>query len=415
MLQVIKVLALGLIATGILAGQSGAQEGSSIATALPAPSASDRANLPPGATQLMWGTEQKIIGHRNMNVIFPSHKVAAGAKAFPLPRDPDIAVAYQVDGVTYSVSDYFARSKASGLLVIKNGRIVFERYGNGYNDQHAGTSRSMAKSMTSIMVGLAMKDGYIKSLDAPVAQYVPELKGSMYGNISLRLVLQMLSGVPFTENAADPTTDIYPLLGCVHKNQKNCLISFLKEVSTRPGAVPKAPGSTFFYSSADSVLMGIVVERATKMASSAYLSQRVWQPFGMERDGYWNVESVDGNTYGGSGFGATLRDYGRLGLYLLRDGVLPDGRKTLPDGWMAEATKPTKPSIDAKSPYGYYWWLPDFPASQMHGTEGTYFARGSNGQKLMVNPSENVVIAKWGPENSSEDTPMFAAIVNKLH
>ncbi len=415
MLKIASRLALGFIAASVLAGYAGAQETGRKSTALPPPSASDQANLPPGATQLTWNAEQKIIGHRNMHVIFPSRMIEAGGRAFPLPRRSDISVTYQIENANYSVSDYFERSKASGLLVIKDGRIVLERYGNGYTDQHAGTSRSMAKSMTSIMVGLAMKDGYIKSLEDPVSAYVPELQGTTYGDIPLRLVLQMLSGVPFTENATDPSTDIYPLLGCVHKNQKNCLVSFLKELSKHPGAVPKTPGSTFFYSSADSVLMGIVVERATKMPSSAYLSKRVWQPFGMERDGYWNVEAVDGNTYGGSGFGATLRDYGRLGLYLLRNGVLPDGTKTLPDGWMADSITPTKPSIDGKQPYGYYWWRPTLPAGAMPGQEGTYVARGSNGQSLMVNPAENLVIAKWGPVNSSDDTPMFAAIANKLH
>lgn len=400
-------------AVGAIAGAVQAQSGDP--TALAPPSAADRANFPPGESHLRWTAEQKVIGHRNMQAMFPSHTVEAGGKVFALPRDPDIAPTYKIDNTTYSLNDYFQRSKASGLLVIKKGRIVLERYGNGYTEQTGGTSRSMAKSMTSILVGLALKDGYIKNLDEPVANYVPEMKGTMYGDVPLRHVLSMLSGVPYVENAADANSDVSLLVGCVNKNQKGCLIAFLKDLATRPGAKPKPSGTSFYYSTADTTLMGIVVERASKMSLSDYLSKRVWQPFGMERDGYWNVESKDGNTIGGSGFGASLRDYGRVGLYVMRGGVLPNGEKTLPDGWMAESIKPSQSSIESKQPYGYYWWRPTYAPGEMRGSESAYFARGSNGQAILVNPEEDVVVVKWGPVSSNDDNTLFAAIVNQLH
>lgn len=414
MLKSVKHLMWTMAAVGSLAGSAAySEEGAS--TALPPATAADRANFPPSDAHLRWTAEQKVIGHRNMHVMYPTRAIPAGGKVFPLPRGIDIAPTYKIDNVAYSLDDYFQRSKASGLLVIKKGRIVLERYGNGYTEQTAGTSRSMAKSMTSILVGAAIKDGYIKSLDEPVANYVPEMKGTMYGDILLRQVLSMLSGVPYVENADDAKSDVSLLIGCMDKNQKGCIVAFLKDLATRPDAKPKPPGSSFYYSTADSALMGVVVERATKMPLTEYMAKRVWQPFGMERDGYWNAESADGNTIGGSGFGASLRDYGRVGLFVMRGGVLPSGDKVLPDGWMAEAIKPSLASIEAKQPYGYYWWRPTYAQGEMQGSEGAYFARGSNGQAILVNPAEDVVIAKWGAVNSAEDNVLYAAIVNQLH
>ena len=414
MLKSVKHLAWTIAAIGSLAGSVAySEEGTP--TSLPSATAADRANFPPGDSHLRWNAEQKIIGHRNMHVMYPTRTVKAGGKVFPLPRDPDIAPTYKIDNVTYSLNDYFQRSKASGLVVIKKGRIVLERYGNGYTDQTAGTSRSMAKSMTSILVGNAIKEGYIKSLDETIVTYVPELKGTMYESVPLRHLLSMLSGVPYVENAADPNSDVNQLVGCVNKNQKGCVIAFLKDLGTRPGAKPKPSGTSFYYSTADSALMALIVERATKTTLSAYMSRRVWQTFGMERDGYFNVESADGNTLGGSGFGAGLRDYARVGLYVMHGGVLPNGEKTLPEGWMADSIKPSPASITSKQPYGYYWWRPTYVPGEMQGSEGAYFARGSNGQAILVNPGEDVVIAKWGPVNSAEDNVLYAAIVNQLH
>ncbi len=407
------LLAALLISFGVSASWMAIAAGSGDLTALPPASAEDRAHFPPGDSHLRWTLEQKIIGHRNMHVMYPTRAIEAGGKVFALPRGADIAPTYKIDNVSYSLNDYFQRSKASGLLVVKNGSIVLERYGNGYSGQTVGTSRSMAKSMTSILVGAAIKDGHIKSLDEKVEAYVPEMKGTAYGSQSLRTVLSMLSGVPYVENAADPNSDVNRLVGCVHKNQKGCFITVLKELGSRPGAKP--PGTAFYYSTADTTMMGIVVERATKMTMSDYMSKRVWQPFGMERDGYWNVESLDGATIGGSGFGAALRDYARVGLFMLRGGVLPSGEKVLPDGWVADAIKPSQPSIESKQPYGYYWWRPTYAPGEMQGSDGAYFARGSNGQAILVNPAENVVIVKWGPQVSSDDNVLYAAIVNQLH
>jgi len=296
----------------------------------------------------------------------------------------------------------------------------------------------MAKTFTGILVGLAVKDGQIRSVQDCVPSYVPELSGTMYTDVSVQQLMHMTSGVPYREDPADPASDLHPLHACLVKMQKDCLLPFLKELSSREGP-PKKAGSTFSYSTADAVLAGILVERATGQAAPAYLSERVWIPFGMETDAYWHVEAEGGHVFGGSGFGATLRDYGRFGLYLMREGVLPDGRRTLPTGWMKEALTPSPASIKARLPYGYHFWLHEGNGVQgmglavdetigspqpiaMPGGSSTFFALGNSGQVLLMNPAEGVVIAKWAawddatPEGhlKNEDMVLFSAIVGRL-
>ncbi|MER8454168.1 beta-lactamase family protein [Mesorhizobium sp. M1428] len=397
----------------------GAQKGTNVVS----PSPEDKPNL---SVQLLWNAEEKITNHRSMRKLFPSRTIEAGGQPHPLPRDENITFNYCVGDVTYTADDFFLRTKTSGLLVIKNGRIVLERYGNGYSDCDVGESRSMAKSMTSVMLGLALKDGYIRTLDDVVETYVPEFKDTHWGTISLRHLAQGLSGVPFGELYDDPRSDLFKMLACVCEDRPGTLLPFLIHVGSRPTEEIQ-PGSHFKYSSADSTVMAIVVERASGKQFTSYLSERVWKPFGMESDGYWLVENEAGFTYGESGFGATLRDYGRMGLYLLRNGVLPDGTKTLPDGYMREATTPSRQSIESKSPYGYYWWLDSWwqkdpewqgePTSEhMLGADSTFYALGNSGQLIMINPPENLVIVKWAAEYAYVDTvAAIMSIVKQLH
>ncbi|WP_210235473.1 serine hydrolase [Mesorhizobium sp. M8A.F.Ca.ET.165.01.1.1] len=401
----------------------GAQKGTNVVS----PSTDHKPNL---SVQLFWSPEEKSTNHRSMQKLFPSRTIEAGGQPHPLPRDENITFNYRVGDVTYNVDDFFQRARISGLLVIKNGHIVFERYGNGYSDRDLGDSRSMAKSMTSVMLGLALKDGYISSLDDVVETYVPEFKDTLWGKVSLRHLAQGLSGVPFWE-IYDDKSDLTDMLECVCEDRPRALLPLLVHVGSRTGEEIQ-PGSHFKYSSADSTVMAIVVERAAGKQFTCYLSERVWKPFGMESDGYWLVAKEGGFTYGESGFGATLRDYGRMGLYLLHNGVLPDGTNTLPDGYMREATTPSLPSIESKSPYGYYWWLDSWwqndreargevMSEPMLGAESTFYALGNSGQLLMVNPMENLVMVKWAATDTYsaagrvDTVEAIISIVKQLH
>lgn len=375
--------------------------------------------MPRGEDQLKWTVTEKIVGHRNMNTIFASESVKSGGHATALPKEKTLSVAYRFNGEQRSLDDFFARTNATALLVIKNGRIVLERYERGYTDRSAGSSRSMAKTFSGALIGVALREGKIRSLDDKVLEYVPELGGTMYGNVPLRNLITMTSGVPYRENPNDPTSDLYPLQACTTKNEKGCFLRFARELGSRK-VTPALPGEVFNYSSADSVVEALVLERAIGMSPAQYLSEKIWIPFGMERDGYWNVEAPGGAVVGPSGVGAVLRDYGRFGLYLMREGVLPNGIATLPSDWMTQAIQPTVASVKARRPYGFNIWLPD---GAMPGSARAFFGLGSSGQVLMVDPVEQLVIVKWaawdnGPVQRAmrdEDWALFKAIAEQLH
>ncbi|MEI2418277.1 serine hydrolase [Orrella sp. JC864] len=334
-----------------------------------------------------------------MNLIFESKYIRAGGKTKKLARQENIKLTYLSDGKEVSIDDYLERTNGTSLLVIKDGRIVFEQYANGNREDHAASSRSMAKSITSMVAGMAVKDGSIGSIDDPVVKYLPELNGTAYETVTLKHLLTMSSGVRYYENAKDPASDLTPLQGCLLANRSGCLIRFLRDLASRPNARVAPPGEKFHYSTADSVAMGIVVERAVGMPVTEYLSQKLWIPFGMERDAYWNVESQDGNYFGGSGFGATLRDYGRLGLFLLHNGRI-DGEQVLPDIWVKESTTPSP----AREDYGYYWWLD-------HGN-AAFSARGSSGQRIAIVPGKALIIVKTSAAlNREEDQALLDAII----
>lgn len=410
------------------------------AAALPPVSEADRQNLPRGADQFMWTAEQKLVAHRNMHVLFPSQVIRAGAPVYPLPQGTQIDVDYKHRGVRYNIDSYMAANDATGLLVLKNGERVVERYTRGNTEHTLWASRSMGKSITSTLVGMAVKDGFIKSADHPVSRYVSELTGTLYEHVTLRQCLQMVSGVPYTEDYLDPTSDVFPLQACTVGNQAGCFLQFLVNLASRDNGFITPPGSVFNYSSADSVLNGLVLERATGVVPPAYIEEKLWRHFGMESNSYWNMEAEDGSAFTASGYGATLRDYGRFGLFILNGGVLPDGTQTLPDTWLADAVSPSEASLQASQPYGFQWWLheygnvlstkagavdpssPELPPIRPRGSETMFYALGSSGQTIAINPAENVVIVKWAvwekptPDRGRyDDAALFAAIIDALH
>ena len=397
--------------------------GATAATQLPGVPVADRPVLPIAARQFAWTPEEKLVAHRNMHVLFPSDLVRAGAQPWPLPQGRPLAsVNYEWQGRTHDLDAWFARTNATGLLVLKDGAIVLERYARGNTPGTLWASRSVAKSFTSTLVGMALHDGALRSLDDAVTDYLPELRGTLYERVSLRQNLQMTSGQPHETEFPS----ILPLHECtVRADEQGCLLRELKAFGAI-GAGVLAPGRRFAYHSADVIVSGLVVQRATGSSLASYLERKLWRPFGMERAAAWNLEAPGGATFANSGLCACLRDWGRFGLFMLREGVLPDGSRQLPEGWIEEATRPSDASLQAGAPYGFNWWRPD-PTSpaRIPGGHSVYSARGSAGQTLMLNPAKGMVIAKWavwdGPAGAPtgdirrhEDDLLFAAIVAQL-
>ena len=338
--------------------------------------ADDAKHFGPPEKILMWTPEQQVAGYRNMDKLRPTRKIAAGGAVLKLPeKRVDLGdVEITADGQTLTVDEYFIQQNVAGLLVIKDGNIIYERYGLGNTEHSLWVAFSVAKSVTSMLIGAAIQDGYIKSLDEKVTDYLPRLKHSAYDQSNIRNLLQMSSGVEWNEDYADPESDI----GIIARESPDTL-ELYEYLRHKPSDA--APGEIFNYNTAETNLAGTLLRAAIGNNLATYLSEKIWAPYGMESDASWMLSEAGGGEYGGCCINATLRDYGRLGLFALNDGQLADGTRVLPPGWMEESTTPSK----GYAGYGYFWWL---------GEGSDYRAVGIYGQAIFIDPAENVIIAQ---------------------
>ena len=348
-------------------------------TSAAAIAADDPAVPSSGASVLAWTPAQQAWGYRHMETLFPVKVIARGAEVRPLPvSDKPIDPTFAFRGKTYDTAAYMAAFRASGVLVIKDGRIVLERYGMGRTPDERWTSFSVAKSVTSTLIGAAIADGKIGGLGDPVTRYIPELKGSAYEGVTVRQLITMTSGVKWNEDYTNLNSDVAKVGLTVLEPGVNPVVSYMRRL---PREAP--PGSKFVYKTGETDLAGILLSNAVGMPMAEYLSEKIWKPYGMEQDGVW-MEDIAGHERGGCCISMTLRDYGRFGQFML-DGGRAGGAPVVPAGWIADATSPHV----KKPPYGYFWWLlPD-------GYEG----EGIFGQTVSVFPKDHLVVvinSAWG-------------------
>ena len=334
--------------------------------------ADDADKLGPPDKILFWTPEQQVAGYRNINKIHPTRTIVASERPLELPEAlVDLGqVQIHTANSSMSLDEYFVQQNVAGLLVLKDGKIAYERYGLGNTRDSRWISFSVTKSVVSMLVGAAIRDGYIESVDEMVSDYLPRLKGSPYDESTIRNILQMASGVAWNEDYADPASDVNSASW-----QTVALYHYLGQKQR-----DSAPGRVFNYNTAETNLVGTLLRSAIGNNLSTYLEDKIWQPFGMEADAYWTLTEPGGGEFGGCCISATLRDYGRLGLFALNEGRLPDGRLVLPDGWMTQSSTPSA----AYPGYGYLWWL---------GNAGAYRAIGIFGQGICVHPEHKVVVA----------------------
>jgi CubicO group peptidase (beta-lactamase class C family) len=326
-----------------------------------------------GAAILTWTPAQQEFGYRNMEKLAPARIVRRGASVHPMPRAArQIDPAFAAAGRTYTTRSYMAAFRVSGAVAIKDGRIVLERYGLGRAPSDRWTSFSVAKSVTSTLIGAAIEDGYIKSLDDPVVRYIPQLAGSAYEGVTIRQLITMTSGVKWNEDYTDLNSDVARVGLTASEPGVNPVVSYMRRL---PREAP--PGTRWVYKTGETDLAGILVSNAVGKPLADYLSDKIWAPFGMERDAVW-VEDIAGHERGGCCLSMTLRDYGRFGLFMLGGGTA-GGRRVVPAGWVADATRPHI----ADPGYGYFWWT--FPDG--------YEAQGIFGQAIAVFPRDHLVVA----------------------
>lgn len=350
---------------------------------------------------------------RNIDRLFPTRTVRHASTPMPLPPAPTPlgTVSFSSGGKRYDLDDYLELNRVAGLLVLKDGRIKLEKYRFGNSERTRWMSMSIAKSITSTLVGAALKQGYIKTLSDNVTRYVPSLRGSAYEGVSVRDVLMMASGVRWDETYTDPRSDRRRLLEAQISQVPGSAMAIMK---TLPRAA--APGTVNNYNTGETLVAGEIVRSAVGKPLATYLSERIWNRFGMEADAKWWLDSNDGHEIGGSGLSATLRDYGRFALFLLNGGIA-GGEPILPDGWSREATSPKTLRGGKPLHYGYLWWTPTTAASQR---DGAYAAEGIFGQSIYINPAARVVIVVWSaqqkPTGSAviDDWAFFDAVVDAL-
>ena len=334
--------------------------------------------------------------YRNVDRIHATRRFARGATVSPLP-----AHAVSLQGLRYDVGtgpksfdEYMTKSRTGGLLILKDGKVALERYGMGNTPDSLWTSFSVAKSLTSTLIGLALQEGRIRSLDDNVDSYVPALRNSAYEGCSIRNLLRMSSGVAWLEEyTATGDSDIARLIQAQAANRPGAVLDLMR---SRARAVPV--GSAFNYSTGESYVLGAVLSAAVGSNLSDYLSRKIWAPAGMEADGYWMLDAAGGLEMGGNNFSATLRDYGRIGQFMLNGGA---GTSRLPDGWRALAGQPDN-AVTAHGAlypgyplgYGYQWWsFPDDAAVAPH--ENAFTAQGIYGQFIYINPTHGIVAVVW--------------------
>jgi len=338
---------------------------------------------------------------RRTEALFPSRIVSRGkGPATPIPKSakglPDLAIAS--GGKTYDLYDYVSRNRTTGLLVLKDGISKFEHYEAGNTPQTRWISMSMAKSVTTTLIGAAIRDGLIDHVDQLLTDYLPELAGTAYGDVTIRHLMQMSSGVQWNEEHTDLTSHRTDVLNLQIGQQPGTILKYM-------AALPKmAPSGTLWnYSTGETYVAGELLHRAIGRPLSHYLSEKIWSRVGMESDASWWLESPDGLEVAGSGIGATLRDYARFGAFIADDGCIGTER-VLPEGWVREAGAP-RTIGDQEVAYGYMWWC--VPSPTRGYEDGAFAARGIFGQFLYVNPKRKIVIAV----TSARSKPRFAEVV----
>ena len=355
----------------------------------------------------------QVATFEHSETLFPVKVVERKGPVRPLAAStiPLKGLQFKSGGKDYDLFDYLAYNRVAGLLILKNGEVVLEDYELGTGPETRWPSFSMAKSVSSTLVGAALQQGLIKSLDDPITRYLPEMKGGAYEGVSIRNVLQMASGVKWDETYTDPKSDRRKLLEAQLAQKPGAITAYMNALQ-RAGP----PGSIWNYSTGESFLVGALLERMTHKPLATYLSETLWSPLGMERDATWWTESPGGMGLSGSGLGVTLRDYARFGSFVLDDGVV-HGKRIVPEGWFREAGSAHVIS-GKKVDYGYFWWpIPEGDA--IH--QGAFQARGIFGQHMYINPAEKLVIvvlsARPKPDSPSypvSDTAFFAAVAKAL-
>ena len=335
---------------------------------------------------LFTGEEQ----YQNLNrvyEIFPTSKLSHSSKPLVFKKGAPLELPsnFIFEDKVVKVDEYLSRTDTSALLILKDGKISYENYWLTGGKNVQWISMSVAKSFISALIGIAIDQGHIKSLEDEVTDYVPQLKNSAYDNVRIKDILQMSSGASWNEDYSDPNSDI---------NRSSKIFAIGGSLDEFSASLKKElkPGSYNRYNSTDTQVLGMLLREATRVSITKYMQEMLWHPMGAQDSGYWILDSKN-MEMAYAGFNATARDYAKLGE-LYRLGGKINGKQIIPSDWIKASVKPDAPHLmpgdnplsDFPLGYGYQWWVPDL--------SGDFSAIGVYNQFIYVSPKSNIVIVK---------------------
>jgi CubicO group peptidase (beta-lactamase class C family) len=349
----------------------------------------------------------------HFDTVFPARVIAAPETPSVLARAAsEPSISYTFEGQTLTLDQYLERQPVTGFLIAKGDTILVERYQYARTDKHRLTSFSMAKTITALLIGIALKDGAIRSIDDLAEIYVPDLKGTEYGRTPIKALLQMSSGVAFSEMYWDTASDIWTLSRLTIQQGPEGSLQAVKRFNRRYAQ----PGQRFQYAAAESLVLGLVLAGATARKVSDYAREKLWEPLGAEADASWGVDAT-GQEVTYAFFNAVLRDWARLGLMLAHDGTW-NGKRIVPREWLLAATSIAPADSHLKlggiwSGYGYQIWL-------LPGGNRMFALRGLHGQFVLVDPETKLVLVQTAVHYGGNQTAdqellaLWAAVSSEL-
>ncbi|MEC8956007.1 MAG: serine hydrolase, partial [Pseudomonadota bacterium] len=343
------------------------------------------------ASSLFTGVEQ----YQNFNRVyefFPTSELIPSNTPLIFEHGPSIELPshFIFQDNLVNVNEYLSRTDVTALLVLKDGTITYENYWLTGGKSVKWLSASVAKSFISALIGIAIDQGYINSIDDAVTVYVPQLKDSAYDGVRIKDILQMSSGASWNEDYSDPNSDI-------NRSVRIFALGGSLDEFTASLKNEKKPGTFNRYNSTDTQVLGMLLREATGISVTQYMQKMLWDPIGAEGNAYWLLDSENMEVaYGG--FNATARDYAKLGeLYRLEGNI--NGTQIVPSNWIKASITPDAahlmPGENALSDYplgyGYQWWIPD--------DSGDFMAIGVYNQFIYVSPQNNVVAVQLSANN----------------
>lgn len=340
---------------------------------------------------LFWDDATRAARFRRMEDFFAGIEATRAADPRELPAGSALPTE-----VVSALDAFMASSRAAGIMVIDDGKVRYEKYALGFGPEQRWTSFSVAKSFTSTLLGAAIADGFIESMDAPVTRYIPELSGTAYDGVSVAQLATMTSGVKWNEDYTDPDSDVAKMLNIAPVPGESQAVTYARTLEREVPA-----GEKWVYKTLETNLLGVLVEEATGRTLADYAKEKIVDPAGFAGNLFW-MQDLTGGNIGGCCLSLRLSDYARFGQF-----VLEGGEGVVPQGWFAEATGQQVAFDEPGYGYGYQWWT--YP--------GAYGAQGIFGQAITIVPEDRLVVAvvsNWPVASSRDLRLQWGALVQRI-